>query len=466
MVPLDPSDSYLSDRVVQPQPQHQSQSQRRRIIIDANDDREQHGEGEQLICGEPLQRQLTMPGVDVDCGKHCERQYVLYIPSFVCPDDSSNNDIDIDIDIDIDKLPLVVALHCLGCTPDTMMHWVDVAETYQFVLIIPKGIHSSFNAQHCCGYALEHNVDDVGFLTALIATLSVQYSSFVSPEITYAMGWSNGGYMVNYAAHLFRAIAPISGFQVDSFKPTLDRPTGLFLHHAQDDTFVRIEGCCTDSSMPKCCCDLSTFVDQCHSAHDKFMEWSHQINHCSTDSLVVTTTISNHDVTCLTASGSGCRSNTTFCTHQHGGHFNQGGFARAFPMTLEIAEFFARDACSIHGGTWLSSSSLSSNTNANANANANVNTSTSGRCVCPPNRKGTFCLAGSIEEQVVVIKEQQQEDNNSIIANAGLSMYFIMGIFLVAGSMLFLVTRSRLLKNERRYHGFGKVSTVELPTIK
>ncbi len=87
-----------------------------------------------------------------------------------------------------------------------------MAETYQFVLAIPKGMQSSFNAQHCCGSALEQNVDDVGFFTAIISELSTHHS-FVSPEITYAMGWSNVGYMVMYAAHLFRAIATFLQFE-------------------------------------------------------------------------------------------------------------------------------------------------------------------------------------------------------------------------------------------------------------
>jgi hypothetical protein len=263
------------------------------------------------------------------------------------------------------------------------------------------------------------------------------------------MGWSNGGYMVMYAAHLFRAIAPISGFQVEPKVP-LERPTALFMHHAVDDTTVRITGCCTDSSMPECCCGLSSLLDQCSSAQDKFLEWSQQINQCQNNDNLVQTTISNKDVTCITSSGFGCQANTTFCTHQHGGHFNN--FAQAFPMTLDIAEFFARDACSIHGGTWSSFSSSS------------TNTSTSSRCACPQNRKGTYCLVGS-EEKLDKHHEASHLDisiEDDPVAH-GLGMFFIMGIFLVAGSVLFLVKARR---RKRRYHGFGKVSTVELPTIK
>jgi poly(3-hydroxybutyrate) depolymerase len=420
MMSLD-TDSHLSVRAAQPHEQ-------RRLDPNKSDP--------ELVCDEKLHRQLTMPGVD--CGKDCEREYILYIPCSAS-------------EAEMDTLPLVFAMHCLGCTPQTMMHWVDVAKRYQFVLAIPKGIKSSFNAQNCCGHALEQNVDDVGFLTAIISELSAQYA-FISPEITYAMGWSNGGYMVMYAAHLFRAIAPISGFQVDPKVP-LVRPTPLFMHHAVDDSFVRITGCCTDSSMPTCCCGISSFLEQCSSAEDKFREWSQQINHCQNDdNNMVQTTISNKDVTCITSSGHGCQANTTFCTHQHGGHFNSPSFSGAFPMTLDIAEFFARDACSIHGGTWSGSSSSSSSTSDT-------------RCACPPNRKGDYCLVRS-EEKVDKHHEafpvDASIDGNNTIVN-GLGMFFIIGIFLVAGSLLFLI-KSR--QRKRRYHGFGKVSTVELSTMK
>jgi hypothetical protein len=119
-------------------------------------------------------------------------------------------------------------------------------------------------------------------------------------------------------------------------------------------------------------------------------------------------------------------------------------------MTLDIAEFFARDACLIHGGIWPSLSSSSSS-------------SSSSRCSCPQNRKGTYCLVGS-EEKIAKHQEASHLDisiEDDPVAN-GLGTFFMIGIFLVAGSMLFLV-KSR--QRKRRYNGFSKVSTMELPTM-
>jgi hypothetical protein len=265
------------------------------------------------------------------------------------------------------------------------------------------------------------------------------------------MGWSNGGYMVMYAAHLFRAIAPISGFQVEPMVPP-NRPTALFLHHAVDDHHVQYTGCCTDSSKPKCCCRLSTLHDQCTSAQDKFHEWSEQINHCQSGHENIQISISNANVTCITSNG--CDANTTFCTHQKGGHFNRPSHSKAFPMTLDIAEFFARDACLIHGGTW-SLSVLSSSSSGSSN-----------RCLCPQDRTGIYCLVGSDEEQQIQIFAKHHQDhldisheNDPVANNGGLGTFFMIGIFLVAASMLFLF-KSR--QRKKRYHGFNKVSNVEM----
>lgn len=60
------------------------------------------------------------------------------------------------------------------------------------VLILPEGIQSSFNGKHCCGYALENGIDDVGYFKHLQTMLSDEYS-FIKGKYSYGVGWSNGG---------------------------------------------------------------------------------------------------------------------------------------------------------------------------------------------------------------------------------------------------------------------------------
>jgi len=319
------------------------------------------------LCGNLVKEQLEIPNctsADTDessygQGGHnyndaCNRAYELYVPTTACDHHHETN-----------VLPLVFAVHCFGCPASSMRYWIDYAEAFNFVLVIPHGIDRSFNAQQCCGAALEQNIDDVGFFRDLVNDLTKRNRGrLVSPDLVYGFGWSNGGYMVVHAAHIFRAIAPVSGYQVYD-DPAEDlsnlvaqikgRPIGLFLHHSQDDKNVALTGCCSDPTMPQCCCGLSNFVDQCQSAVDFVRSFGQTVNHCQGEEFVSLERIyqkARSIVTCYQV-GSDCRANTTYCIHSHGGHFKSPSFEKSFPMTGQIGDFFARDACeNVGGGSW------------------------------------------------------------------------------------------------------------------
>jgi poly(3-hydroxybutyrate) depolymerase len=128
------------------------------------------------------------------------------------------------------SMPLVFALHCFGCGMDVMDYWQPIASEFQFALVIPEGLESSFNAGPCCGFAKQNNIDDVGFLASIIQTVtSLGLSSReVSSEAVFAFGWSNGGYLATVAAPLFHAIAPVSGY--------VEKVVAACVHH---DTLTR-----------------------------------------------------------------------------------------------------------------------------------------------------------------------------------------------------------------------------------
>jgi hypothetical protein len=250
------------------------------------------------------------------------------------------------------------------------------ANTHNVVIVTPEGIQSSFNALHCCGYALNSNIDDVAFFSSIQTTLGEEYS-FVDPSVSYAVGWSNGGFMVMTAAKLFRAVSPISGFiselnvaavRGDGANDLAETEStweaygkGIFLHHSMNDHFVQPTGCCHDPQSAQCCCNI--FADECVGVMQVMRNWASQLNRCEEGNGAVDdggggvqTETSYLDegqgISCITATGSKCVSNTTICMHEHGGHFNSPSFGRAFPMKKQVMDFFARDACEINNGEW------------------------------------------------------------------------------------------------------------------
>jgi hypothetical protein len=138
----------------------------------------------------------------------CHRTFHVFLPSIVCSDEglarrglvevdrgnmSSLDNIESSSYLDaIGTLPLVFGIHCYGCTVASISIFVEHANSHNMVLVLPEGLHSSFNARHCCGYALENDIDDVGFLELIQLMLSGEYS-FLQSKFTYAVGWSNGG---------------------------------------------------------------------------------------------------------------------------------------------------------------------------------------------------------------------------------------------------------------------------------
>ena len=362
-------------------------------------------------CGVEL-RHIELDHCTASNPRDCLREFHVYLPSILCRktnhdenDDlvgdlgatrSSGSDdttgVPADIEAtgfrDVGTLPLVFAVHCFGCSPASMEAFVPHANDHHAVLVIPTGIKNSFNARHCCGYALDNSIDDVSFFEQIIQDLSGSFS-FVRPDSVYAVGWSNGGFMVFEAASLFRAISPISGylsetaselkkdekvFCVDGVCVKAKNPAGrgLFMHHGIKDKYVRPTGCCSDPDKPKCCCDIE--ADTCVPIKDVAVRWAIDVNSClepvAGDTHFVTSFADGgRGITCLTASGKGCVSNTTICLHGTAEHFNHmPSFGDSFPMCGEVLQFFAQDACD---GTWLNDDKA---------------------CACDEGKTGVFCL--------------------------------------------------------------------------
>lgn len=135
-----------------------------------------------------------------------ERRYVVRVPSALARGAV--------------KMPLVLVLHGGGgnaAISEYMTGFTEKAEKEGFIVVYPegsgriKGQLLTWNAGHCCGYAMTHQVNDVEFISTLIDRLIKDYP--IDPQRVYATGMSNGGMMAHRLgielSHKIAAIAPV-----------------------------------------------------------------------------------------------------------------------------------------------------------------------------------------------------------------------------------------------------------------
>jgi polyhydroxybutyrate depolymerase len=123
---------------------------------------------------------------------------------------------------DSKSFPLVIALHGGGGNSQNMMEktgFNNVSDEKGFIVVYPDGVGRfknrllTWNAGHCCGYALDNNIDDVGFIRALIEKIQNNFN--IDSKRIYVTGHSNGG-MMTYRlgaelSDIIAAIAPVAG---------------------------------------------------------------------------------------------------------------------------------------------------------------------------------------------------------------------------------------------------------------
>lgn len=144
-----------------------------------------------------------------------------------------------------DSLPLVLVLHGLGVDANAMSHaadWRHAVEQERFVAVFPQGEANSWNMGPCCPPANLLEVDDRGFLDALVDQLRERQD--VDPERMYLTGFSNGGIMAYaYACHrpgVFAALAPMAGTNLTGCFPS--KPIPLLHQHSDPDNVVPYDG--------------------------------------------------------------------------------------------------------------------------------------------------------------------------------------------------------------------------------
>jgi len=130
-----------------------------------------------------------------------QRDYILYVPASY----SGNM-----------AVPLIFNFHGYTSNASEQMFYGDfrpIADTANFLIIHPMGAPDTLGQPHWNVGLGGTDIDDVGFTSALIDTLLLNYN--IDEEKIYTTGMSNGGLMSYYlACHLsgrFAAIASVTG---------------------------------------------------------------------------------------------------------------------------------------------------------------------------------------------------------------------------------------------------------------
>ncbi|MGB1206857.1 MAG: T9SS type A sorting domain-containing protein [Chitinophagales bacterium] len=167
--------------------------------------------------------QITVGNFDFE---DINRNYRVYLPT--------NYD-------DFAQLPLVINMHGLGSNAleqQLYSSFNNVADTSNFIVVYPNGIDNTWNV----GFGDPNVVtNDVGFISALIDTLSANYK--VDLNRVYSTGMSMGGYMTYHLACTLNdriaAFASVTGMMA---KPLLNNCTPdstipvLQIHGTEDPT--------------------------------------------------------------------------------------------------------------------------------------------------------------------------------------------------------------------------------------
>ena len=147
--------------------------------------------------------------------------------------------------------PVVLSFHGGGSNAEQMVKFCGLnekADEAGFIVVYPSGTGRlekllTFNGGNCCGYAMNKNVDDVGFVRALLDDLATVAN--IDAKRVFATGMSNGG-IISYrlASELsdrIAAIAPVGGpMGTETCNPK--RPVPVIHFHGTDDEYAPFLG--------------------------------------------------------------------------------------------------------------------------------------------------------------------------------------------------------------------------------
>lgn len=146
-------------------------------------------------------------------------------------------------------VPLVLNLHGYtsnGSQQSIYGNFKPIADTANFIVVHPDGTIDQMTSQRYWNFGIfGSTVDDLGFLEALIDTISAHYT--INPNRVYSTGMSNGGYMSYYLAcqsNKFAAVGSVTGsMSVPMYNScTSSNPIPTIQIHGTNDPTVPYSG--------------------------------------------------------------------------------------------------------------------------------------------------------------------------------------------------------------------------------
>lgn len=149
--------------------------------------------------------------------------------------------------------PLVIALHGGGGNADNaeqMTGFTELVERERLIVAYPDGSGRNrlnrlltWNAGHCCAFAMQNQVDDVAFVAALIDRIAATHA--VDQARVYVTGMSNGAMMSHRLGRelsaRIAAIAPVVG-AVFGDEPVAASPVSAIMINGLEDESVPADG--------------------------------------------------------------------------------------------------------------------------------------------------------------------------------------------------------------------------------
>ena len=169
-----------------------------------------------------------------------KRKYLVHVPASYSPSTPA---------------PVVLALHGGGGfaeyqARDEHYGLISKSEQAGFIAVFPNGWSpfrngkfATWNAGNCCAGARDRNIDDVGFLRAVVDDVARHLD--IDRARVYSIGMSNGGLM-SYrlaceAPDLVRGVMAVAGTDTTTrCEPT--KPVSILHVHAKNDDHVKFEG--------------------------------------------------------------------------------------------------------------------------------------------------------------------------------------------------------------------------------